>query len=87
MVGLTFSETHIITVTISLLTLAFSLSLGNKDSACEETHLGKRRGCELDRIECNLHYKPELKCTYLVLGIICPYSPVLVHSHLPCKSH
>lgn len=47
MVGLKFSETHIITVTISLLTLAFSLPLGNKSSDSEETHLGKRWGCEI----------------------------------------
>lgn len=47
MVGRKFSETHIITVTISLLTLAFSLPLGNKNSDSEETHLGKRWGCEI----------------------------------------
>lgn len=47
MVGLKFSETHIITVTISLLTLAFPLPLGNKSSDSEETRLGKRWGCEI----------------------------------------
>lgn len=67
-VGLNFSESHKITVTI-FSTLAFSLPLGYKSSAFEENHLGKSyEGVTLDQIQSILCHQQKWRKHLLSVG-------------------